>query len=116
MSAVYPKEIRADEDDEERELAFEYEEALASSGAGAWVLFPNGVNGCSVELDITAGSGYIEATNDSLQDVKTGTAGVAGVAWRLGTITVSAQDYLFPCTAVRQVNVTGATKLKVRFQ
>lgn len=116
MSFVYPKEIRADEDDEERELAFEWQEELASAGPGAWILFPNGVQGASVELEIGTGEGYVEATVDSIQDVKAGLAAVSGKKWPSGNVTITEQDYLFPVTALRQVNVSGTTLLKVRMQ
>jgi len=115
MGAVYPKDIRADEDDEQKEMAFEYQETLAAPGNGDWIMFPDGVNGASVELEVTAGEGYVEATLASLQDVKTG-ATVTGKKWDLSNVVATTQDYCLPCTAIRQVNVSGTTKIKVRMQ
>lgn len=106
--------VRASLNDETNELGWEYSETLASPGNGKSVLLPNGCNGLSLTLSVTAGSGKIQTTTDLLENIHSGTA--VWVDWLVGTVTVTTQDYCKPVSAIRQVNVSGTTKLMLRAQ
>ena len=99
---------------EKDKLGWEYADSLNSASNGDTVIIPDNVRFVSVALLITAGSGYVEATISKLADVLAGTG--VWVVWDKGTITSSAQDSCIPVTALRQVNVSGTTKLQLRAQ
>lgn len=112
--SVYPTEIRANLNDELEQKAFEFSEELTTPGNGQWIEFPNGVNGCAVDLVITSGVGHVEATNSLLADVIADTA--IGTIWDKGQVSGTTQDYIVPVTAIRVVNVAGTIKINTRFQ
>ena len=97
-----------------REKQWEYSEELTSPGNGTWIEFPNGVRGAAVDLVITSGVGYVEATNGSLSEVKANTA--IGTIWDKGQVSGTAQDYVIPVKAIRLVNVAGTVKINVTMQ
>ena len=99
---------------ENNEKAWEYEDSLAAPSNGNTVLVPAGINGISVTLDITAGSGKIQTTTDLLATVKTGTP--VWIDWPLGVVAADTQDWVRPVAAIRQVNAAGTTKMKLRAQ
>jgi len=115
MGSIYPSKVRANNiNDEQDQFAFEYSETLSSPGNGTWIEFPNGVDGASVELVISSGTGKVQATSDSLSRVQAGSA--EGVDWDLGVVSGTTQDYCAPVTAIRAVNVSGTIKINVRMQ
>lgn len=112
--SVYPDEIRSDLKDEQDEKGFEYTELLSIAGNGKWLEFPNGIKGAMVELEITSGVGYVEATGSALSRVRDNTA--VGIQWDQGQVSGTAQDYVVPVTAIRLVNVSGSVRMNVRLQ
>lgn len=95
-------------------FAYEYNGTLTAAGNGEWVLIPNAIGSITIILEVTAGSGYVEVTNDTVYEVKQNTA--VGLGWDDGTVTQTTQSVVLPVTAIRQVNVTGTTTLKLRAQ
>jgi hypothetical protein len=104
-------EQRPSVNDEKSEKAWFHEEVLTSPGNGAWILKPNGTNGMGVTLSISSGVGKVQATTDSIDNIINGSA--EGVDWDLGTVSGTEQDSAVQLTAVRQVNISGTTKIKV---
>ena len=90
-------------------------EVLDSPGNGEWILIPynrNGQREAAVTLSGTASwSGRVEGTNSPVSDVRDDTA--VAVAWPDGTVNAATNRILFTFTAIRQVNITGTTRLEV---
>lgn len=112
MSTVTMNEIRDSINSEKLELGWEYEETLSSPGNGVWIKNPNGILGSAVTLEISGGSGKVQATTSLMSKVDADLA--VGVDWAQGVVTGTIQDYVIPVTAIRQVNVSGTTKITVR--
>ena len=111
MASVNMNEQRTSVDDEKSEKAWYYEQTKSTPGNGAWILKPNGTLGMGVTFVPTLGSGSVEATTDSIDKCNAGTA--VGVAWDFGTVSGTTQDSAVQLTAVRQVNISGSTVIKV---
>jgi len=107
--------IRTDYTETIKNEAWEYSEELSAPANGDTVIIPEDVQNISVTLVVTAGSGKIQATTDLLATVESGT-GVTWVDWDHGVVTATTQDVAKPVTALRQVNVSGTTKLVMRAQ
>ena len=90
-------------------------EELSAPGNGEWILIPirnNGSREAAVTLSGTASwSGKVQGTNSTREDVIAGNA--VAVDWPNGEISSVTNRVLFNFTAVRQVNVSGTTKLEV---
>lgn len=85
-------------------------ETLSSPGTGDWILVESGIKQINIDYIITAGEGYIEATND-YDGVIAGTA--VGFKWSAGNVTANTQETAVGVAAIRQVNVSGTTKVIV---
>ena len=85
-------------------------EELAAPGNGTWVLVEPGINQVNIDLLVTAGEGYVEATND-YEGAKADSA--TGFKWDLGNVTADTQAAAVGVAAVRVVNVSGTTKMIV---
>jgi hypothetical protein len=97
--------------------AFEYvstNDTLSAPGNGESITIPDGVNNESVTLEVTGGSGRVQFTNDPLANVLDDTAVFQD--WDSGNVATDTSAAFFPVTALRQVNVSGVTKLKIRAQ
>ena len=94
--------------------AWEYEDTLSSAIDGSSVIVPENIKNLSVTLQISAGSGKVQTTTSKLEDVLNNNA--VWVDWDNGVVTSTTQDSCVPITAIRQVNVSGTTKLLVRAQ
>jgi hypothetical protein len=99
---------------EANEEAWEIEEELSSAGNGKSVIIPAGCVQIAVTLEVTAGEGKVQASTSLLSDVKADTA--VWVDWPSGNVTVNTQQASVPVTALRQVNVSGTTKIILRAQ
>ena len=99
---------------EGNERVSEYKEILTSPGAGDYILVPAGVNQIAACLSFTAGSGRLETTVSKKADVIADTA--IWVAWPHGDVSVDTQDVCSPVAAIRQVNVSGISKMELRAQ
>ncbi len=98
-------------------IAFEYDDTLTSAINGNSVIIPTNINKGAVTLQITGGgSGKIQTTTNLLQDVIDDN-GVVWVDWDSGTVAATTQDILeVAVTAIRQVNVSGNSRMMLRFQ
>jgi hypothetical protein len=94
--------------------AWEYQETLSSASEGVAVLVPAGVDNITLSLIVTAGSGKVQYTVSPIANVKNNTAN--WVNWDAGTVSATATDAIYPITALKQVNVSGTTRLEVRAQ
>lgn len=94
--------------------AWEYKETLSVAGNGVSVLLPPDLDDVTVTLEVSAGSGKVQATTSTVADVKSDVA--VWVDWTAGTVTQTTQDYCKPPTALRMVNVSGVTTLHLRAQ
>ncbi len=101
-------------DGPEKINAYEYTEELIIAGNGAWILIPRDISVITAMLEVVAGSGSIEVTNDTVYNVKINLA--TGITWDDGTVVADTQSAIMPVTAVRQVNVSGTTTIKLRAQ
>lgn len=90
---------------------FEYTESLNSAGIGNVIICPPNVKGETVTLEVIAGSGKVELSTDPLNIVLAG-SGIF-TDWSAATVTSTTQTYIAPITALRMVNVSGTTKIKV---
>ena len=95
--------------------AWEYDDQLSSPGNGNTVIVPAGVTVISVTLGITTGSGKIQTTTNLLDDVISNT-GIVWQDWDDGVVTDNTQDYTSAVTAIRQVNVSGTSRMMLRGQ
>jgi len=111
MAYINMTEQRPSINDEKDEKSWYHEETLSSPGNGRWVLKPNGTDGMGCTLLISSGSGKLQATTDSLDSIYADTA--TAVDWDLGMVSGTSQDVAIQITAVRQVNESGTTTLKV---
>ena len=102
---------RASINDEQDQKSWYYQETLTSPGNGKWILKPNGTDGIGVTLVISSGVGKVQATTDSIDNIIADTA--TAVDWDLGTVSGTNQDSCVQLTAVRQVNISGTTIIKV---
>lgn len=101
---------------EEALSSFEAHETLNATGNGQWILIPTGVQSVAITLDATLGSGKIQVSSDSLIDIKNNIASKV-IDWDAGIVTNAlSNDVFFPCTAIRQVNISGTTSIGVRAQ
>ena len=101
---------------EETLSSFETHETLDTPTNGDWILIPTGVQSVAVTLDATSGSGKIQVSSDSLYDITNDTA-TKVKDWDAGLLTGTLDnDVFFPCTAIRQVNISGTTSIGVRAQ
>lgn len=96
--------------------AFEYQETLTGAGNGESVLVPDDIRNIVATVSFTAGAqGYIQATSDNIDTVKTGSP--IWVTWGAGQVSVTTQDVAIPPTALRMVQVgTGTMKMTLRGQ
>lgn len=102
---------RDSKNSEEFEKSYYYEESKNSAGNGIWILKPNGTNGIGITLEVTAGSGKVQATNSSIDKIIASQE--VSYDWPDGTVTGTTVSEVTQVTAIRQVNYTGTTKLIV---
>jgi hypothetical protein len=96
-------------------FAFEYDETLDAPGNGKYILIPANIKGVSVTLGLDAAStGKVQASTSTIYDIKDDNA--IWVDWDYGIVSSTSQDYMLPATAIRQVNLSGSTKLELRAQ
>lgn len=92
--------------------AYDYQgPVIAAPGNGNPVIIPGACRyGVGVVLQVTAGSGKVQYTIDSLAAVIAGTA--IWEDWTASAVSVSTSDLVSPVVkAIRQVNIAGSTKL-----
>lgn len=95
------------------EYIYEYEDTKTAAANGDSVLIPGDkkLKVISVTIIPTAGSGKIQTTTSSVADVMADAA-----LWddtNAGVVASQTTMALELCTAIRQVNVTGSTKMTV---
>ena len=99
---------------EETRSSFESHETLVATGNGQWIRIPTGVQSVAITLDATLGIGKIQVSSDSLIDIKNDIASKV-MDWDAGIVTNAySNDVFFPCTAIREVNISGTTSIGVR--
>jgi len=109
--SVFPTETRAKNNDENEQKAWEYTETLTETGNGEWVLTQNGIENIGVTLKVTAGSGKIQHTHSTKEEIAAGTE--TAIDWEDGVVTSSTASTFFNSVrAIRQVNTSGTTKLE----
>jgi hypothetical protein len=96
-------------------FAYNSTEELTEAGNGKWFILPKRVKSCAIGLIITGGSGKVQFTQALESVVKADTVPAGEIFdWPKGVITASDQDRLLDrVTAIRQVNVTGTTKIQI---
>ena len=94
--------------------AWEYKDELTAPANGDSVIIPTTVKSVAVTLEVSAGTGKVQATTSLLSEVENDTA--VWVDWDAGEVAVTTQDGVAPVTAIRQVNATGTTRFIVRAQ
>jgi hypothetical protein len=95
-------------------FAWEVFEQLDAPGNGMWHLVPSGCQSIQIMLFPIEGSGKIQITMDRVNNVKNGIA--CFVDWDNGIVDSTTTEAVMPVTAIRQVNVSGTTKLTMRAQ
>lgn len=95
---------------------WEYQDVLSTASNGDTVIIPENIKNISATLEITSGSGKIQTTTSLLNDVINNPGSVVWVDWDMGVISTTEQDSCLPVTAIRQVNVSGTTKMILRAQ
>lgn len=89
--------------------AWEYEEELQNNVNGKVLIIPPNVQSVAVTLEIYGtASGKVQATTNKLQDVLNEASNVVWVDWDNGVLANTAQDFVYPCTAIRLVKTSGA--------
>jgi hypothetical protein len=92
---------------------FDYKETLATPSNGKSILIPEGIEIVNVDFIVgSGGSGKVQATNAPMDDIIAGT--VPETDWfdsPHGVVQGSWQDKIDRPNAVRQVNVSGTTKI-----
>ena len=88
------------------------ESLVAMAAAGDFFLIPAEFNSLSVTLGVTGGSGRVETTTNKVADVESDT-NVVWVPWDAGDVVATTQDVAARPTAIRQVNISGTTRLMV---
>jgi hypothetical protein len=77
-----------------RLVCFELESNLAAADTGDIILVPSDINSVSVTVSFTGGaSGYVEATTDTLERIKNGTAEY--VVWNSGVESDGSEDEIY---------------------
>jgi len=100
---------------ENTKFAFEKTITLSSAGNSSWVMIPKGVQRIVVTIIPTTATGRVEASSDTVNEVKTGTP--TAVSWDLGDVSVTTQDWCYPPTALRCVQTgAGSVVMKIRAQ
>ncbi len=95
--------------------SYEFAEELSTPGGGKWVLLPTSIRQAGVTLSFeSGGSGYIEATTEPIDVLRTGSP--IAEAWPAGTVNATTQHILICASAVRQVNVGGKSRMSIRTQ
>lgn len=92
--------------------AYDYQgPVIAAPGNGNPVIIPGACfNGIGVVLEVTAGSGKVQYTIDSLAAIIAGTA--VWEDWSISAVSANASDLVSPVVkAIRQVNIAGSTRL-----
>ena len=96
-------------------IGYEYDTGdVASAGNGDSIIIPDNVQSISLVLEVTAGSGSVEWTLNTVANVLAETA--VWHSWDAQTVVTTLSDVFYPCTAIRMVNASGTTRLKVRAQ
>ena len=94
-----------------------YKEELSAPGNGAWIFIPAGAKAVVCTMSFPGGgSGKVQTTTDPVLDVKDDVAGITAADWVDGTVMVTTSNVCAPVTAIRQVNVSGNSKLTIRVQ
>lgn len=97
------------------EAIFEASQTLSSGTNGNSLLLPDEsgtIDSILVSLIISSGSGKIQTTVSSLDNVKASSAN--WVDWDYGTVTTTTADVFYNVTAVRGVRTTGTVTIEVR--
>lgn len=95
-------------------FAWEYKDELSAPANGDSVLIPTTVKSVAVTLEVSGGTGKVQATTSPISDVQNDTA--VWIDWNAGEVAATTQDGIIPATAIRQVNTAGTTRLLVRAQ
>ena len=117
MSIEYMQPITIPEYKEQADdIGWEYKKEMTSPGDGASVIIPTTVRNISITLEIDSGSANFEATTSPIAEVLAEDASVVWIPWDNGEVAFTVQDQMVPPTAVRQVNVSGVSRLLLRAQ
>lgn len=112
MSISLMVKTRASIEDELSQYSWQFSELLSTPGNGSSILIPNGAVGVGIMLYIQSGSGKLQTTTDTIESVYDGSA--IWVDSPVGVVDATFQDYAKGITAIRQVNVSGTTRLLLR--
>lgn len=113
MTATNMTVFRVTSDGKNLPVAWRAKETIATKSTGEWIIFPQEAGSAVLNFDASAGSGYVQFTDD-VEAVLAGTTPAGIVNWSDGEIADAVKRSLcFAGGAVRQVNLRGTTVLTV---
>lgn len=118
MSIKYMNRRKIDFNDPsyDKPFMFDYTEELSAPSNGDTIIVPGNVIGISVALEVTGGSGKVQASITPVDEIIANESNTIWIDWDSGTVTATTQDRCAPVSALRQVNASGTTKLTLRAQ
>lgn len=117
MTAKTMKTVKADRfRDESGQYGYEMHLTLPDQHGATtsdWFLFPaqTSLMNISIVPDPTGGSGYIETTKESFDDVFNNRI-MTGRLWPDGDVSIETNNILYPVTAWRAVRTSGVINIK----
>lgn len=87
----------------------EAEDILSAPGTGEWFLVPYKSASVVVSIDCTAGTGYIQTTNDLYDKIVDNTA--LAQNWPWGTAAITREEVCEGAKAIRLVCVSGTVRM-----
>jgi hypothetical protein len=91
---------------------FSFYEKTYSSGTNQEAIYLPDMQGASVTLTISSGSGSIQGTDSPPDIIEAGTA--SWVSWSFGTVSATQGALVTGYTAIRAVLASGSVKISVR--
>jgi len=117
MSIVFMEDVYINKYTPYRQtVSYQYSEELEEAGNGSTIIVPANVAGVSIELEVSGGEGKVQATLTPFDDIIITEDNADWFDWIHGSVVVTTQGRCKPVTALRQVNVSGTTVLKLRAQ
>jgi hypothetical protein len=115
MGVAYMKRVYINEYEVNIEnKAWEYKDELSSSGNGDSVIIPVNVANIAISYEVDSGEGKIQYTMSTIEEIEAGSA--LWHNWDSGDVTSNSEEFFKPVSAVRQVNASGTTTMRIRAQ
>lgn len=88
---------------------FEAKDELAAASNGVSILIPDDIRGISVTVEPTGCTVKVQATTNSVAEVKAGTE--TWIDWDLGAVAIDTNDTCDPVTAIRMVQIGAGSSV-----